>query len=212
MRFVGIDLGLTCTGVAVMEIPFPSKGAITTHSIKYKKPKHKRGEKDTTPMIDRQKFFLREIYKLLQKGDTVVVENFAAGGRFAPSGMFIERVELLGMAKLMLPSIVENPIYLCPINTLKQFTCDKVGVHKDQIKGIIADWWMVEVANDDEADAFGLCQLGYFADIDYSAPKRNWVHPVTGMVKALTPKRIKAILDFQRYNYLEASINGFGES
>lgn len=146
-RIVGIDPGFQNTGVCgfrgITATPFSVK---------------------TTPKMgsDYQRigFVVRSIAKVLEEGDVVVFEDFGDGGRFQPSGKFVERVEMTGMMKYIYPKITKLPFILVRPSHLKSFIAGKSDSHKDVVKNAVEHRWGYPTANFDEADATALAIIG----------------------------------------------------
>lgn len=146
-RIVGVDPSLGRTGVGLLE-----DGEVRALSIRTTK-------KDGSD-YDRQRKIARELVRHLSPGDLVVFEDFGAGGRFQPSGKFVERLELVGMMK-----------YVCPLRTrrlflevrpshLKSFVAGKAAASKETVMTAVRLRWGCEVDNQDEADATALALVG----------------------------------------------------
>jgi hypothetical protein len=145
MRFVGVDPSLTRTGVYI----FTLDGEGTAFSL--------RSDPRDSDFV-RQTRLVASLRTLLAKDDLLCYESFGNAGRYQPSGKFAERIELLGMMKLMMRVHTGVPFFVCPPNRLKQFLADRVSAHKEEMleKAKACD---PKIRNHDEADAFGLASV-----------------------------------------------------
>ena len=144
MRFIGIDPSLSRTGVCCLD-----KDNVDVTSI-------------TVPrklsVFERQMAMVRRVCGLLKKGDVVALEEFGVSARFAPSGRFVERIEICGMLKVYIPAITGMMWFSVPPNLLKSFVAGKASARKTDVVDCVRNSWKVDVHNDDEADAFGLAK------------------------------------------------------
>jgi hypothetical protein len=111
------------------------------------------------PDFKRQKELIRMVGSCLKPGDVVVYEDFS-GGRWQPSGKFIERIELLGMMKLVFQRKTGLPYLVCRPNHIKMFVANKASASKDEVKVAVKNLWGCPVKNQDEADAAALAMVG----------------------------------------------------
>ena len=155
MRIVGIDPSLQQTGVCILEAGQPPE----TLSIRSKKQES---------VYRRQRQILSDVKDCLLIHDIVVLEDFGISARFAPSGCFCERLELLGMLKLMCPAVTHLPWLSMAPTMLKRFVTGKGTAHKDEVEMAVRVTWGVPVHNDDEADAYGLAR--YAQAVLYEEP------------------------------------------
>jgi len=144
MRIVGIDPSLTNTGLCII-----SPDNTETISIP---SSHK------LDVYRRQRKIVSAIKEYLRRDDIVTIEDFGISARFSPSGRFCERIELCGMIKLITPAVTRLPWLSVSPTMLKSFIYGKANAHKTDILKAVQTDWQVQVANDDEADAFGLAR------------------------------------------------------
>ena len=170
MRFVGVDLSLSRTGLCIID----ENGGVVASSIK---PNQGLG------ILDKQLSICRQIAHALQLDDIVCIEEFGVSSRFSPSGRFIERVEMIGMLKVLVPGKTAAPVFGCPVNRLKQFLAGKASAEKDAMLRAAQVQWGAPVKNHDEADAFGLAKIMQAAMLD---------QPVVG-------KQRTALEEFKKY-------------
>lgn len=154
LRVVGIDLSLTGTGISVIEITDDSTASVSYHT--FSTPK-------SQPMWDRQISILRSMRKVLKVGDRVVFEDYANAARFQPSGNLMDRVELLGMAKLVARVKTKTAPMLVLPRKLKSFVTGKADSHKTEVQFHARTYWKLRPGNNNEADGGGLAVLGLFA-------------------------------------------------
>jgi Holliday junction resolvasome RuvABC endonuclease subunit len=142
MRYVGIDPSLSRTGLCIID-----DAGIEARSL----PTSRK-----LSIYDRQLQIVKSAAAQIRAGDIVVLEEFGISARFAPSGRFVERIEICGMLKFLLPKVTGLPWFSVPPNLLKKFVTGKASSKKDEVISSVRDNWKVMVNNDDEADAFGL--------------------------------------------------------
>ncbi|MDR1945990.1 MAG: hypothetical protein LBQ51_02330 [Desulfovibrio sp.] len=146
MRFVGIDPSLSRTGFCAL-----SDGVtVIRHKVTSVK----------NPVLDRQVEVVTAAREFVQKGDIVLLEDFGIAARFALSGRFVERIEICGMLKLVLPAICAVPLLVVPPTMLKSFVVGNGRADKEAMVKAVESKWGICVSCDDEADAFGLAALG----------------------------------------------------
>lgn len=145
MRIVGIDPSLRRTGVCVIS----DAGDVSVASLTT-------GNRDG--VFFRQRNMVSLVKQCLRADDVVVLEEFGVSARFAPSGRFVERIELCGMLKLIAPAITRLPWLHVPPALLKSFVAGKSGARKEEMTAAVRLEWGMPVANDDEGDAFGLAR------------------------------------------------------
>ena len=150
MRIVGIDPSLSRTGLCILE----DGETPVTASIRV-------DSKDS--IFKRQRSIVEEVRLQLTRNDVVVLEDFGVSARFAPSGRYIERIELCGMLKLVAPAITRLPWLSVAPTMLKSFITGKSSAHKCDMLQAVQSQWDVQAANDDEADAFGLARYALAA-------------------------------------------------
>lgn len=144
MRYVGIDPSLTRTGLCIID----GDNIFTTHL----KSDAKKG------MYQRQRHLTTKVVEYLKRDDVVILEDFGVSARFAPSGKFVERIELCGMIKLTAPSVTRLPWLSIAPTMLKSFATGKASSHKSEVQSEVKRRWGVETICDDEADAFVLAR------------------------------------------------------
>ncbi len=149
-RFVGIDLSLTETGLAIVD-PYITAPVLAVIQA----PR-------TLPTVDRQQFIVDKILRSLRKGDVCVFEMFGFAGKFSRSFKSIERIELSGMVKaLSSQRTQERYIDVFP-QTLKLFVSGKGNANKTLMVKILCSRWRIVTTNANAADAAGLALLGFF--------------------------------------------------
>ena len=119
-------------------------------------------------MYWRQRQILSDVKDHLRIYDIVVLEDFGISSRFTPSGRFCERIELLGMLKLVCPAVTQLPWLSVAPTMLKSFVSGKATAHKEDVEKSVREHWGVPVNNDDEADAYGLAR--YAQAVLYEEP------------------------------------------
>lgn len=142
MRIVGIDPSLSRTGICIID-----GNSVSACNISAPRK---------LSVYERQVRMVKGVCDLLQKGDVVTLEEFGVSARFAPSGRFVERIEICGMLKLLTPRVTGFPWLSVPPNLLKSFVAGKASAKKSDVLISVREQWKVNVSNDDEADAFGL--------------------------------------------------------
>jgi Holliday junction resolvasome RuvABC endonuclease subunit len=142
MRIVGVDPSLSRTGVCVYAGDVP-----TAHSI---------SASNRLSIYERQLFMVSGVRSFLERGDAVVLEEFGVSVRFAPSGRFVERIEICGMLKFLIPFVTGLPWLSVPPTLLKSFVAGRGSARKEEVLERVRTQWGAAVLNDDEADAFGL--------------------------------------------------------
>lgn len=146
MRIVGIDPSLSRTGVCILADDCEPE----FHSIV---PKGR-----NLTLFQKQMKIVSSLRKLLVENDVVVLEDFGLSARYAPSGRFVERIELCGMIKLIAPSITGLPWLSIVPTMLKSFVTGKSSAHKEEVVESVKTKWGANPLNNDEADAFGLAR------------------------------------------------------
>lgn len=142
MRIIGIDPSLSRTGVCIIDGSDVGVSSIVASS--------------KLLVYERQTAMVKGVCNLLQKGDVVTLEEFGASARFALSGRFVERIEICGMLKLLIPRATGFPWLSVSPTLLKSFVAGKASAKKNDVLFSVREQWKVNVGNDDEADAFGL--------------------------------------------------------
>jgi hypothetical protein len=99
------------------------------------------------------------VKSVLERDDIVVFEDFGVSARYAPSGRFVERIEICGALKYHTGGLCGFPWLSAPPTLLKSFVAGNGSARKDEVLKKAREVWKVSVANDDEADAFGLAAL-----------------------------------------------------
>lgn len=161
MRFVGIDPSLSRTGVAIID-----NESVELHSVKA----------DAKYSIYRkQRSLVKQIRELLKRNDIVIFEDFGVSARFAPSGRFCERIELLGMLELVCPAATTLPWLSVAPTMLKSFLTGKSSSHKSEVLAEVNSRWGVDASNDDEADAYGLAKFGQAMVLDEEPHRKRKV-------------------------------------
>jgi len=195
MRFIGIDVGIAKTGVAVYDY---SSGMIETHSVTS-------GTKNDTMV--RQEQIIEGVKALLRPGDIVVFEEFGFGGRFGVSGKFVERVELLGRLKQVCLGATGMCYLGSSVQMLKKFVTLRGDSKKDKIEAMVKKAWGIPVSNDDEADACGLALLGAYTYTflvhQLAQPAKNVAVAPPGGSPLVIPshaKRTEVIHKFYKHN------------
>lgn len=150
MRIVGVDPSLTCTGVCIMD----EHTVLRLFSIKTKR---------TDSDYSRQCQMVNGVRDILRKGDVVVLEDFAFAARGGVSGKAAERIEICGMIKFLAPLITGCPFFEVRPSHLKSFATGRSTSHKSDVVFSVRMDWGQDVANNDEADAFILAQMGRVA-------------------------------------------------
>ncbi len=145
MRIVGIDLSLSRTGVCALE----EKKDPLFISIRSDR---------SANIFKRQKAIVKQIRGVLREDDIVVFEDFALSEKNAPSGKFIERIELCGMLKLVVPSVTNLPWLSALAPMMKSFIIGVGDATNDALVETIRTQWGANPSNDDEAGAFGLAR------------------------------------------------------
>jgi Holliday junction resolvasome, endonuclease subunit len=158
MRFIGVDPSFTRTGLSILN----SEGGVELlTSIKTS------AKKST---FERQREITETILSYVRGNDVVCLEDFGVSARFAPSGRFVERIEICGMLKLTLSARTGLPWVSIAPNMLKSFIAGKGSAKKEEVMASVRNVWKVDVGNDDEADAFALAAYArttYFEDPRY---------------------------------------------
>jgi len=156
MRFVGVDLSLTGTGVGIVDIGKPVNDRVSVLSIA--------SNKDHS-MIRRQLFIVSKLQQMVLPGDVMVLEDFSNAGRFSQtSAKLMQRVEMLGMVKIQIPQKTKKLcIGVAPI-TLRAFACGKQEPGKGAVKKAVKKWGVL-AKDDNEADGFVLAVMGVMAFI-----------------------------------------------
>ena len=144
MRFIGIDPSLSRTGLCIC-----SDAGVEVYSISPSKK---------LTVLERQLVMVTGACAKLKKGDIVALEDFGVSSRFAPSGRFVERIEICGMLKMLLSTVTGLPGFSIPPNLLKSFVAGKASAKKTDVVAAVRERWKIDVNNDDEADAFGLAR------------------------------------------------------
>lgn len=143
MRIVGLDLSLSCTGVAVFE-----DGQIVTSVIK------------TSSKVNRYSrlVLIRDaIHAVIAGADLVVLEDQPTHTRTPVTVKFLG--ELHGVVGVMLHT---NSFRVARVNvsTLKRYALGKGVGKKGEIALAAYKYFGVEFAHDDEYDAYYLCLMG----------------------------------------------------
>lgn len=139
---LGLDLSLTQTGWAV-------DGADVHRQWGVIKPKSKGAER--LLFIDRQIHELVAMYK----PSLAVIENYAFGKSQGMAGI----AEAGGVVRLALYRCGIKYIEISPM-AMKKFVTGRGNCEKSEIMMHCLKNWKVEIANNNAADAFGLCQFG----------------------------------------------------
>lgn len=184
MRFVGIDPGLTVTGISIY-----ADGQMECRSVKS-------SLKDGT-VFERQLLLLKRIVSLVEPGDVISLEDFGLSGRFTPSGRFVERIELLGMLKFLLPKRTGLPFLMASPGRVKKIVAGKGTAKKDEVVSMVRGFFRKKVKNDDEADSYGLAMLSFFG-VRFPMTRTEF-HDGEVSVD-LNKKRVEAIREFQKEN------------
>lgn len=147
-RFVGIDLALVRTGLAVLDA-----GKMCLFPVNSDKLDN---------AVIRQFWILDRILRFVRQGDIVVVEDFAMVGKFANSGKSTDRIELLGMLRYALMKTSGCVMLTVHPSRLKKFVTGKGNAAKDDVIRELARRWCVVTTDHNLADAAGLALMGYY--------------------------------------------------
>lgn len=191
-RIVGVDPSLSRTGVCIM-----NGEEARTDSIKTSK-------KDGCD-YERQKKIVRELIGMLEAGDVVVFEDFGQGGRWQPSGKFVERIELAGMMKMFAQFKTKREFLEVRPSHLKSFVAGKATASKETVFTAVSRRWGIEVANQDEADAAALALIGRAVVSGCEQDlygKRNTL----GKVECWKANK-KALMNFKAHQQLDSECN-----
>lgn len=146
-RFVGIDPGLSCTGVAVLH----PDGGLESFAVK---------TDATQSDFARQLFVVQSIAPRVCGGDVLIFEDFGVTVRFAKSAKLVERVELCGMLKLALGLKSGASVLACSPTHLKKFFTGNGNASKSAVLDAAYRLGGRRFETDDEADAFALAHVG----------------------------------------------------
>lgn len=178
-RFVGLDPSFTNTGVCIID-----GMKVETFSIKT-------SAKES--VFARQKKACVEVCKLLSRDDLIAIEDFGISARYAPSGRFVERIEMCGMLKLLMGAKTQVPWFSCAPDILKMFIAGKGSAKKAEMVESVRYVWDQDVKNDDEADAFALarlCQAAVTSE-DFQGKRRQAVDKF--IVHGVNPQGLKLV-------------------
>jgi crossover junction endodeoxyribonuclease RuvC len=146
MRYVGLDLSLTRSGISV----FNGQEHILTQSVK------------TSPKDSLQKRILDvlSIIETCVMGHevTVFIEAHLTGK--AMVGKAYDRAELAGVIKFRLYSL-SIPFYMVHPKTLKKYVTGRGDGEKSPMLNVVATRMGYTPKNDDESDAHAICDFGY---------------------------------------------------
>ena len=155
MRFVGIDLSLSSTGVCVLD---EDGGLLEPHAIKTKR----RGQ-SMPDRFERYDLLIDSVYDAAIGSDggyfTVAIEGYSYGNHIKGLGPLIECGGVL-RRKLLLDDCVAGFIEIPP-SCVKKWATSKGNATKQQIILDIACRYGVEFRTDDEADAFCLAKIAW---------------------------------------------------
>lgn len=198
LRFVGIDVSLTETGIAIYT---PCDGRISLSSSPSKR---------NEDIWDKQIRAIEYLYKVLRPLDVCCFESFGMVGRAThATGRYIERMEFSGMLKATAMLKTGLKSFSVHPKTLKRFIASDGNADKSKVLAALASRWGVVTTNNNMGDAAGLAIAAAF--VVYGGTKElliDW-KPVT-----LTPaerKAINVIFNFEEnrhvYEHLMLALN-----
>lgn len=150
IRFVGIDVSLASTGIAIYS---PDDGRVGLYSI----PTNSKED-----VWDRQIRVVSQLYKWLRPFDVCCFESFGMIGKASASGKAIERLELSGMLKAIACLRTGLKCFVVHPKTLKRFIAADGNADKSKFLRALATRWAIVTTNDDMGDAAGLALAAAF--------------------------------------------------
>jgi len=143
---VGLDLSMTCTGYARLDL---EKDKLTIFTIKTNAKKEN---------IERCHYIAVTIRKAMQSNDLVFIEDYAYGVRKA--SQLATLGELNGMVKYMMWKYTGRFTVPTPIGTWKKFLCNKGNLNKDGFKLEVFKKFNLDLGTNDECAAIAICDFG----------------------------------------------------
>lgn len=147
MKIIGLDLSLTNTGVAIIE-----DGKLVHSCLIKSKPQGDRHIDELKRILG----IVNSIVELMVKPDLVVIENLA----FMAQGTSL--TQLAGLSYIVRSVVMDMgaKFVLVAPSTLKKFITGKGNGDKNLVLMEVYKRWDVSFTNDNEADSFGLAQIG----------------------------------------------------
>lgn len=151
MKSLGLDLSLVHTGVALLE---DGKQILRT-GIKTKPSKLKRPIDEIKRMQD----IVDQVMEIVtdNRPDVVVIEGIAFMSRNSTALAQLAALNYMIRAQLMMKGI--GFLIVAP-TSLKKFITNKGNAQKDEVMLAIFKRYGVTITDNNEADAYGLAQLG----------------------------------------------------
>ena len=142
--YLGIDQSLTSTGVAVL-----APGENLPRALFNISPGELRDGA-------RLAFIRAQLSACLDKH--AITQAALEGYAYAATGKVFELGEVGGVLKCLLAERSIPHVVVAPV-LLKKFVCNFVGADKDDMRAAVLKKWQIDIAQNDQCDAYGLAKV-----------------------------------------------------